>query len=659
MSRISKLAVAVAVVSLVSLASASLHAATFYVATNGSDSNPGSITQPFATITHASKSARAGDIVYVRGGVYQQLVEIASRGTASARILFSPYPGEQAVIDGSGGGTNTNAVLLYATEYVDFSGFEVRNANRMGILAYKAKHTRILDNVVRGTVKSGIYVSYSSAGHSHDITVSGNTVYDAVLENQNHNMSTGWSQSIGIWRTDRSIVTNNRVYRTFGEGIVIGLSTQSIVSRNEVFDNYSVQIYLDNARSTVVSENLVYSTGDSRYYRGGHPAHGIGMANETYRDTNPLSDNQIINNLIVNSRYGIYYGNYESGGGLKSTLIANNTVYNATDRLLSISSDAHSGSLVANNIFYQVSGSGMASVAGSGITYRNNNWYGGSAGAAAGSGDVVGDPRLAKPGSFRAEDYRLTSSSPVIAAGVTLSQVPTDFFGASRGSANDIGKHHLGGATAPAPDTQAPSVPTGLTVTGTTTSSINLAWNASTDNVGVTGYRIYRNGSFLTSIGGTSYSDSGLASSTSYSYRVSAFDAAGNESAQSSSVTGTTSAATLKAMRVANVAIDVKSKGSGWDLTPTVTVVDADGRAVSGATVTGSWSGAATGTLNAVTDSSGNARFQSQRTTNTGTATFTVNNVSHSTFVYNSSLNTMTSASVTLSGTKLRGAGKQ
>jgi parallel beta-helix repeat protein len=656
MKRFSKLAV---VVLLSSLASASLHAATFYVATNGSDSNPGTITQPFATINHASKSARAGDTVYVRGGIYNQLVEIGSRGTASARILFAPYPGEQAIIDGSGGATNTNAVLLYATEYVDFSGFEVRNAKRMGILAYKAKHTRILDNVISGTVKGGIYVSYSSAGHSYDITVSGNTVFDAVLENQFHNMSTGWSQSIGIWRTDRSIVTNNRVYRTFGEGIVIGLSNQALVSRNEVFDNYSVQIYLDNARSTIVSENLVYSTGDSRYYRGGHPAHGIGMANETYSDKNPLADNRIINNLIINSRYGIYYGNYEDGGGLKSTLIANNTVYNATDRILSISSDAHSNSLVANNVFYQVSGSGMASVAGSGITYRNNNWYGGSAGAAAGTGDVVGDPRLAKPGSFRAEDYRLTSTSPVIAAGVSLSQVPTDFFGASRGSSNDIGKHHLGGTSAPAPDTQAPSIPAGLAVTGTTTSSIGLAWNASTDDVGVTGYRIYRNGGLLTSVAGTSFSDAGLTAGTSYSYRVSAFDAAGNESAQSSNVTGTTSSPTLKAMRVSNVTINVQSKGGGWDLIPTVTIVDADGRAVSGATVTGSWSGATTGTLTAVTDSNGNARFQSQHTTNTGTATFTVNNVSHSSFVYDSRLNTMTSATVTLSGTKTRGAGKK
>ena len=45
-----------------------------------------------------------------------------------------------------------------------------------------------------------------------------------------------------------------------------------------------------------------------------------------------------------------------------------------------------------------------------------------------------------------------------------------------------------------APDTQAPSVPQGFRTTGTTQTSISVAWDASTDNVGVTGYRIYRNG---------------------------------------------------------------------------------------------------------------------------------------------------------------------
>ncbi|MCO6006283.1 cellulose binding domain-containing protein [Actinoallomurus purpureus] len=89
-------------------------------------------------------------------------------------------------------------------------------------------------------------------------------------------------------------------------------------------------------------------------------------------------------------------------------------------------------------------------------------------------------------------------------------------------------------------DTQAPSTPTGLTVTGHTSSSVSLSWTASTDNVGVTGYEVYQGSSLATTVSGTSATVSGLAASTSYSFTVRAKDAAGNSSAFSASVSATT-----------------------------------------------------------------------------------------------------------------------
>ena len=88
--------------------------------------------------------------------------------------------------------------------------------------------------------------------------------------------------------------------------------------------------------------------------------------------------------------------------------------------------------------------------------------------------------------------------------------------------------------TAPV-DTTAPTVPTKLNATAVSSSQINLSWTASTDAVGVAGYRIYRNGTLIASTSSTSYQNTGLASNTNYSYRVSAYDAADNASAQSSS----------------------------------------------------------------------------------------------------------------------------
>jgi chitodextrinase len=90
-------------------------------------------------------------------------------------------------------------------------------------------------------------------------------------------------------------------------------------------------------------------------------------------------------------------------------------------------------------------------------------------------------------------------------------------------------------------DTEAPSVPTGVFAEAVSDSSIDLAWSPSTDNVGVDGYRIYRDGSAVGVSAAAAYLDAGLGAGMTYSYQVSAFDSSGNESARSSPATGTTS----------------------------------------------------------------------------------------------------------------------
>jgi len=93
----------------------------------------------------------------------------------------------------------------------------------------------------------------------------------------------------------------------------------------------------------------------------------------------------------------------------------------------------------------------------------------------------------------------------------------------------------------PTADVLAPSVPANLAATAVSQSQINLSWTASTDNVGVAGYRVYRGGTLVGSTTtGTSYQDSGLAASTNYSYTVRAYDAAGNQSADSVAANATT-----------------------------------------------------------------------------------------------------------------------
>ena len=94
-----------------------------------------------------------------------------------------------------------------------------------------------------------------------------------------------------------------------------------------------------------------------------------------------------------------------------------------------------------------------------------------------------------------------------------------------------------------APDTIPPSAPTGLTATAVSGTQVNLSWTASTDNVGVTGYKVFRNGTQIATPTATTFNDTGLTASTTYSYTVSAVDAAGNTSTPSGAVSATTAAA--------------------------------------------------------------------------------------------------------------------
>jgi YD repeat-containing protein len=151
-------------------------------------------------------------------------------------------------------------------------------------------------------------------------------------------------------------------------------------------------------------------------------------------------------------------------------------------------------------------------------------------------------------------------------------------------------------------DTTPPTTPTGLTSSAASSSQINLSWSASTDNVGVTGYIIQRcsgaNCSDFAEIGTsttTSYSDSGLTASTSYSYQVQATDAVGNLSGFSSPSTATTQA-------------------SGGGNTPPTAPGGLSASATSSSQISLSWT--------ASTDSTGVSGYLVERCQGAGCATF-------------------------------------
>ncbi|MBA9084569.1 glycosidase/chitodextrinase [Fontibacillus solani] len=137
----------------------------------------------------------------------------------------------------------------------------------------------------------------------------------------------------------------------------------------------------------------------------------------------------------------------------------------------------------------------------------------------------------------------------------------------------------LNAASPCTPDTTPPSVPTGLSKGAVTSASAVISWTASTDNVGVTGYDVYRNGNLVKAgVTTTSYTDTGLTASTTYSYTVLAKDAAGNQSAQSTALQVTTADPTsentaeiyyyTKTRGWSSVNIHYQINGSTWTTAP-------------------------------------------------------------------------------------------
>ena len=151
--------------------------------------------------------------------------------------------------------------------------------------------------------------------------------------------------------------------------------------------------------------------------------------------------------------------------------------------------------------------------------------------------------------AYRLESVYLTSNSTYANARTSGIQSAIDLYGAGSpeviATTNAFYAVGVGAAYVGSSDTTAPSAPTSLVASGTTGSTTNLTWTASTDNVAVTGYDIYQGTTLKGSATTTSYTVTGLSPLTAYSFSVKAKDAAGNVSASSTAVNVTTLATTI------------------------------------------------------------------------------------------------------------------
>jgi chitodextrinase len=145
---------------------------------------------------------------------------------------------------------------------------------------------------------------------------------------------------------------------------------------------------------------------------------------------------------------------------------------------------------------------------------------------------VTPDVLRARPAASRLTDWVIDQWRP---------RLPLSFANANQGTDGWVNLGPISTTGTCTGDCVAPTAPSGLAVTGVTNTSVALSWSASTDNVGVTGYQVFRGSTLVSSPTGTSFTDTGRSPGQTYQYTVRAVDAAGNVSGPSAVVPATTS----------------------------------------------------------------------------------------------------------------------
>jgi hypothetical protein len=220
--------------SVTDIVSLTVSGATYYVATNGADSNPGTLAAPWLTIQNAANTLAPGDTVLVRGGVYNERVTMNVSGSSTNNpITFQNYPGETPIVDGTGlavpSADYAAGLFEFTTaSYIILQGFEIRN--------YQTNSASL--------VPAGIDIT----GAPHDLTFISNRVHDIANFNTTANAN---AYGIAVHGTTTQAISNlvfqdNEIYsNTLGQSETFSLDGNVNgfnISGNLVHDNNNIGI---------------------------------------------------------------------------------------------------------------------------------------------------------------------------------------------------------------------------------------------------------------------------------------------------------------------------------------------------------------------------------------------------------------------------------
>ncbi|MGG1519396.1 right-handed parallel beta-helix repeat-containing protein [Paenibacillus oryzisoli] len=364
------------------------------------------------------------------------------------------------------------------------------------------------------------------------------TIQNNYIDNSNYSFG---SNGMLLEDVQYGTVSNNVINHVGTCGIELGQSDSVVVEKNDVRD--TVKSSSGGVDFNAIDPDLATTNITVQYNYMHNNGEGVLLCQTCF---NGFGGTAVVRyNIFENQTSSDIH--LASGAGV-NVQIYNNTFYNNKGTYF-VSGNTGGTYTFKNNIFDStVSGANLAT--GGGVTYSYNSYNNVSV-PATDTHAVVGDPKFVNPGTggtatatsgpalYSLGGYQLQSTSPVSNAGASISgNGGVDFW------ANPLynGLPAIG-ANEYYSDTTSPTSPTNLTVTAVSNNENDLNWTASTDNMFVFAYLIYRNGTQVgTTLGLTSYKDTGLTASTSYSYTVYAKDSRGNISPVSNTSTALTQA---------------------------------------------------------------------------------------------------------------------
>jgi len=454
----------------------------FYVATTGDDSNPGTQAAPWRTIQHAADTARAGSTVYVRGGIYEEMVSVTASGDASdGFITFRSYPDETAVLDAARfTPSGRSAVLTIQNKsYVRIMGLEIRNLRTaehhlvpLGISIVGAgSHIELLRNNVHHIEQTfDGRDAPGRGGNGFGIAVYGTDaktpISDLIIEgNEVHHLKTGSSESLVVnGNVTNFRVTDNIVHDNNNIGIdVIGFertapdpavdqARDGIVNRNLVYnitsrgnpaygdDESSDGIYVDGGTRILIEQNIIHDVDFGIELASEHKdratsyitarnnlvyhCHTAGVSIGGYAPERGHTEHSTVvnNTLYENDTSATGSGEFQMQWNMADNVFENNIVYAGARCLITLNRSQvdknHPPAVIDHNLYYCASGAKAGSWAGASTTVTGFDNYVGATGNDRHSRFL--DPHFV---DTAAKDFHLQSDSPAIAAG-TLAGVP-------------------------------------------------------------------------------------------------------------------------------------------------------------------------------------------------------------------------------------------